>query len=148
MEPGMGLFEGFLKRKRDPNFDWITLDDQLTWEEIGIDSNEGMEYSIERSGCFRGGNIVWWKQRIGLPGDAFHYVICAGSTETRAIVMPICRTLSDPGKKLTRPDVLKQTMLLGTSKLLDESFAQAEIWAEFNAYQWPPPYVFYGMSII
>lgn len=144
----MGFLDGLLGKKRDENFDWLELSSPMPpqWSEVGSD-DEDMEYSIDRLGCFKDGDIVWWRQRIGYPQKLYDYLICGGSVKTRGILIPICRTLTDPGCELVKPDVLLQRVVLDKTSLFGQCLDQANMWGGLNGYSTIPPYVYYAMSI-
>ncbi len=145
----MAFLDGLLGRKRDKSFDWLELNGPIpqSWDRMGEDP-DGLEYSIDRSSCFKDGDIVWWKQRIGIPGDKYDYLICGASISTRGVMIPICRTLSDPKQELIKPDVLKQMVRADKSTPFGECLDKAVIWAEYYGYASIPPYVLYAMSIV
>lgn len=147
----MGFLDGLFGRKLDPNFDWLELDGprilRPKWETICSDEDD-LEYSIDRSTCFKDDEIVWWKQRIGVPDDRYEYSICGASIVARGVMIPICRTLSDPENEQIKPDMLKLMARADDSTPLGECLDAADRYAQFNGHKSIPPYVFYAMSIV
>lgn len=144
----MGFIESFFGKKRDEDFDWLDLKCPIPphWELV---CSEGeMDYEIDRTSCFKDGDIVWWRQRTGITNHKYDYMICGGSLSACSVLIPITRTLIDPGLKQVGKDVLKQRAKAEYATPFGECLETADTWAKLNGFTTIPPYVFYAMGIV
>ncbi|WHZ20290.1 MAG: hypothetical protein OJF55_002439 [Rhodanobacteraceae bacterium] len=144
----MGFIEGLFGKKRDEDFDWLDLKSPIPphWDLVCTEGE--MDYEIDRTSCFKDGDIVWWRQRTGISYYKYDYLICGASLSARSVLIPITRTLADPELEQVGKDVLRQRAKAEDATPFGECLKKANMWSQLNGYTTIPPYVFYAMGIV
>ena len=57
----MGFIEGLLGKKRDEDFDWLDLKSPILPHWDLVCTEDEMDYEVDRTSCFKDGDIVWWR---------------------------------------------------------------------------------------
>ena len=135
---------------RHENFDWLGLDEILppVWIKAAED-DDGTTYEIDRSSCFVLGDTYWWKQRVGISGKRFDYLLMAASTRRRRLLLVARRILGDPPGKPLAPEATNIGGIdHGRNPQFDSCLSLAERWAALNGFSVPPPFVLFGVGVL